>query len=352
MYHFFFYIFISLKLIFFHFSFSGVNNAHWSSSDPSVINIDSETGVANVLSLARGRQEIDEKLFIHHGEQGGENIKFAIEIKEADKIEFLKNYDIFVGEKYVSHLIIKNHQQIEKTSNLIAKNSSSCVGLITRTVANFFGCKLTSKQNPSHIILNKFKVSPIFDKQSGRYACEIVANVPMSEIVQILKKSEVSVELEARLANGISDWATLKLVPAINLQPDFIQIEQIDSQILTVTGLDSILQKVLVVPSNSQILEVLTGEKLPGSKMYKFKLSSYFDPDGTEDIFVTVNSPLTQQSIKIPFVSANSMRKCSVQPIFSPSTSTFVNFVSNLGLIISALVVLAATVWGEFEKNK
>jgi hypothetical protein len=51
--------------------------------------------------------------------------------------------------------------------------------------------------------------------------------------------------------------------------------------------------------------------------------------------------------MQVPILSSTSSRKCSSQPFYNVP-NMFLNYISNFGLLISALIVLAASVWGEY----
>lgn len=74
------------------------------------------TGVGRVLA---SRAKFGEKITVTNGDARAGHIKFDLEIREADQINFQKTYDIFNGASYSGMLLIKNHQQIDKTSNLV-----------------------------------------------------------------------------------------------------------------------------------------------------------------------------------------------------------------------------------------
>lgn len=96
-------------------------------------------------------------------------------------------------------------------------------------------------------LLKKFKTQPIFDKQNAQYACEIRLSTTLIEFSNSIKNLDLTIELEAQLLNGISDSISLKIVPAIKVTPNIIGVQQLPDQIITITGLDKILQKLEVV---------------------------------------------------------------------------------------------------------
>ncbi|XP_053685472.1 nuclear pore membrane glycoprotein 210 [Sabethes cyaneus] len=318
--------------------------ADWHSSDESAVRIDSSSGVARVISTRRGTGG-DDKVHISHVDRQSGGLRIAINVLEADRVEFFKSYDIFNGQRYRAHLVIKNHQQVDKFVNVIAQNVSVCGERVERTFSGLFSCKLTAKQNPSSGILKHFKTVPSFDSTIGAYTCDIELTTSIEEVTNLIKSNELNIELEARLqASGLADSTTLKIVPAVIVEPEAISIEQVGSQTVTVSGIDKVLQKIEVASSNPSMLEVSMVQKGPGSIQYKLRLLSSYSLESGGDLFVSVNSPLTMQKLKIPIQSPLVMRKCASQPLYNVP-NLFLSYVSNFGLLISALIVLAATVW-------
>lgn len=132
----------------------------------------------------------------------------------------------------------------------VAKNATKCLSSIFRTAENIFTCHLHliggDRKTVDKKIVESFKVNPIFDQSIGSYACEITLVTAVSDLVDLVKELELNFELEARLRNGISAATHLKMVPAVHVNPKLISVDQIDTQIITVTGLEKILQKITV----------------------------------------------------------------------------------------------------------
>lgn len=98
--------------------------------------------------------------------------------------------------------------------------------------------------------------------------------------------------------------------------------------------------------SNTNYLDVTLTSKGHGTYQYKLRALKLLPHD--ESVFVNVYSPATKQTIQLPIQSSRVIPKCTTQP-FQNVSSFFVGIISNIGLIISALLVLAATIWGEFS---
>ncbi|XP_055603994.1 nuclear pore membrane glycoprotein 210-like [Uranotaenia lowii] len=321
--------------------------ADWKSSDEGLVKIDARNGIAQIVaSRTRVPAGKDEKVYIRHGDHRSGGLRFGIDILEADRIEFFKSYDVFNGQQYRGHLVIKNHQQLDKFVNVIAQNVSTCGENIDRSYAGLFSCKLSSKQNPSSTILKHFKTYPSFDPLIGAYTCDIDLLTSIDELTSLIKTSEQNIELEAKLfgSGGLVDTSTLKIVPAVVVEPEAISIDQVGSQTVTIRGIDRVLQKIEVAASNPSLLETALVQKNTGSVQYKLRFLSSYSLDSSEDLFVAVHSPLTHQTLRIPIQSPHMIRKCASQPLYNVP-NLFLSYVSNFGLLISALIVLAATVW-------
>lgn len=91
-----------------------INN--WVSSDETIISVDKYGGVGRVIS---SRSKFGEQVFVTNGNEQFGYIKYDLEIREADSIEFFRREDFFNGKSYKGHLVIKNHLQLDKISNLV-----------------------------------------------------------------------------------------------------------------------------------------------------------------------------------------------------------------------------------------
>lgn len=319
--------------------------SEWTTSDASIVAIEQNSGVGLVKA---SRSKYGEQVFIVNGNEQHGFIKYDVEIREADSIEFRQKNDIFNGKNYKGHVIIKNHLQLDKQSNLIAKNATSCLASIDQLNEKFFKCDLKVNAALSNAIkvLESLSVNAVFDKQYGSYACEIdlKSKDRISDLISLVKNDEFHFELVATLLNGISGVSHLKLIPAISVFPLEIALEQLEQQTITVNGLDKILQRVHLSSSDPSSFEIQPMTKAHGVNQYKVKPLKSFPID--ETAFIAVNSPLTQQTIQIPIQSLKMSPKCASQPFQGVSTFAL-NLISNLGLIVSALIILSATIWGK-----
>ncbi|XP_013110354.2 nuclear pore membrane glycoprotein 210 [Stomoxys calcitrans] len=312
----------------------------WLSSDEQIISIDSRTGVGRVLG---NRYKLGEKVLVTNGDKASGNfIKYDVEVRDADVIQFEKSYDIFSGSLYRGHFVVRNHLQVDKFTNLVARNISKCSSVLDKIPVKLFTCVLKSKQSLGQKLLEHYKVTPVFQAESGRYACQIDLKTNFNEILSIVKTNDIHLELEVSLPNGLTDNVSLKFVPGIKVSPEAFVSDDAPEQDLTITGLDKVLQKVEVKPSDANYLKISTHTKAHGTIQYKIVMLKQLPLD--EQIFVHVISPSTMQDIQIPVLGSTTLQKCSSKP-FNTSSAFMVKLLSNIGLIVVAIVILAATVW-------
>uniref|UniRef100_A0A182KGX6 BIG2 domain-containing protein n=1 Tax=Anopheles christyi TaxID=43041 RepID=A0A182KGX6_9DIPT len=322
------------------------SEARWTSSDEALVKIDPQTGVAQVIatSASAGGTGAEDTVTIRHGDRQHGGISFSVDVLEADRIEFFKSYDIFNGQSYRGHLVIKNHLQLDKLVNVIAMNVSTCRDQVERSYGGLFACKLAVRQGAPEL-LKHFKVVPGYDGTIGAYSCNIELLTTLDDVANLIKSNEYTLELEVRLlASGLTDTSTLKMVPAVRIEPEAIAVEQINKQSLMIAGLDRVLQKVEVTSSDPAALAIRQQQKQPGLLEYRLELLDNYKEEWADRLAVVVNSPLTLQNVRVPIISPMAPRKCSTQP-FTSTPDLLVNYVSNFGLLISAVTVLAATVW-------
>lgn len=326
-----------------------VSVGDWITSDETVLRIDKTTGIG-IARRSRQGAKFGEQVTVTNGDEQHGFIKYDLEIREADTIEFYQINDIFNGKNFKANLIMKNHLQVDKLSNLIAKNSTTCLASLDLFREKFFNCALKvldQSQGNAAKLIDLLTVTPTFDKQFGSYACEIdlKPKSSLSDMIGLVQSDEFRFELVATLTNGISTTTIVKMMPAIAVYPLELILEQIEQQSVTVTGVERILQKVQVTSSDPSAFEIST-TAAKNSNQYKIKLLRNIPVD--ETAFITVNSPLTMQTIQIPIQSLQIAQKCLNQPFQGFSTVAF-NVISNLGLIVSMLIILSATVWGEYH---
>lgn len=324
-----------------------LDSSKWKSSDPKAVVIDESTGLARVLNkkLSNGG-----KVTVTHGDTSSVHYDFKLDIKGLDKIEFIKKTDIFNGERYIAPLVLKNHQQIDKFTNLFASNITTCKQQLEGnglSPSDFFSCNLNfGRQKEVFKIADYFKTVPHFDLRSGAYSCLLKPIRSYQDIISLVKSGDVTLQLSATLTNGITDSTSLKLVPAIGITPDIILLDQIDKKFVTISGLDKVLQEVQVKSSHPEEFTVSLASKQPGAVSYRAKqLKSY---TGESSWSVIVTSPHTGQSIDIPILPSHYVNQCSKEPLVSLQ-DLLLSSVSSLGFIVTSIILIGTTFWSKFN---
>lgn len=276
---------------------------------------------------------LNQQVKVHNGIKHGIYMSYDLEVRQPDRVLFHKNFDIFNGETYRGFFTISNHQQIDKKANLIANNPSQC-DFDEKFPIDFLSCKLSSHDDTA--ILKKFETSPVFDKLVGSYACEIQALASLEEITSISRSKTINLQLETRLSSGIADKMDLKLTPAIQIFPRVFSTDKLNQQEITITGMENILQKVEVVSSHPDLLEVYALPKTSGRVQYKAKLHNAGAVDS--ELFIRVTSPLTHQSVQIPILPPSEH-----EPVALPNT-WLVSAMTNIGKITAIVVLVLTTI--------
>ncbi|XP_041563587.1 nuclear pore membrane glycoprotein 210 isoform X2 [Drosophila elegans] len=312
----------------------------WSSSNEHIISINKQTGIARVLNH---QHKLGEKIVITNGdeEKRGGFIKFDLEVRESDAIVFAKSLDTFSGSEYRGHLVLRNHVQSEKYSNLIAKNVSKCAGQLDGMSVDVFSCRLAAKEALGRQLLKLYKVEALFDASVGQYSCRLELLSSFIELLNIVKTNDVYLELEVAMADGILDKMSLKLVPGIKVIPESVRVTVLKPQEIHVSGLDKALHKVQVQPSNSKYIAVEFIEH--GHGISKYRLRFFEDLPLDEHFYLLVISPETDQSIKVPIVGSTMLaQKCSSSLYGGPLVY---RMLENLGFVLTTTVIVIISIW-------
>lgn len=78
----------------------------------------------------------------------------------------------------------------------VAKNISKCSSVLEKIPVKLFTCILKSKQALGQQLLEHYKVTPVFEAETGRYACQIDLKTAFNEILSIVKTNDIHFELE------------------------------------------------------------------------------------------------------------------------------------------------------------
>ncbi|XP_044316732.1 nuclear pore membrane glycoprotein 210 isoform X2 [Drosophila rhopaloa] len=312
----------------------------WSSSDEHIISINKHTGIARVL---HHRHKLGDKIVITNGdeEKQGGFIKYDLEVRESDAIVFAKSLDIFSGPEYRAQLVLRNHVQSEKYSNLIAKNVSKCAGQLESLPVDVFNCRLAAKEALGRQLIKLYKVEALFDASVGQYSCRLELLSSFIELLAIVKTNDVYLELEVVMGNGFLDKMSLKLVPGIKVIPESVRVTDMKAQEIHISGLDKALHRVQVKPSNSKFIAVDFIEHGHGLSKYRLRFFEDFPLD--EQFYVLVISPETEQSIEIPIVGSTMLaQKCGGRPYGGPLVY---RVLENLGFVLTTTVIVIISIW-------
>ncbi|XP_002004459.3 nuclear pore membrane glycoprotein 210 [Drosophila mojavensis] len=311
----------------------------WSSSNEQVVTINKNTGIARVLSQ---QQKLGEKVVVTCGDKShrGGYLKYDLELREADTIVFAKSFDIFSGSEYTAQLVLRNHIQTDKYSNLMAHNISKCINQLHKIAVEAFTCRLVAKDELGQKLLKLYHVEAIFDVHSSQYACKLVLKSSFTDLLSTLKSNNVQLELEAAMPNGNLGTMSLKMVPGIKVSLESLQVHDLKSQELHITGLDKALQKLQVKPSDSKYFTVELIEQAHGISKYRVRFFQDFPLD--EHFYVLIHSPETNQSVEVPIVGDTSVgQKCDGR-LGGPLIQ---HLIQNLGFIITTSAIVIISIW-------
>ncbi|EDW34958.1 GL20049 [Drosophila persimilis] len=312
----------------------------WSSSNEQIVTINKRTGIARVLNH---RHKVGEKIVITSGDGAnpGGFIKYGLEVRESDAIVFAKSLDIFSGSEYRGLLVLRNHMQSEKHSNLIAHNATKCAIQLADEPVDVFACRVVAKDALGRQLLKLYKAQSMFDASSGQYVCRVKLLSSFIELLAVVKTNNVYLELQATMPSGVLDTMSLKLVPGIKVKPELVQVTDLKPQELHISGLDKALHKLQVKPSNSKYFSVDFIEHGHGIGKYRLQIFEDFPLD--ENYYVLIESPETEQIIKVPIVGSTMLaQKCTDRSYGGPLIS---RLVENIGFLASSVVIVIISIW-------
>lgn len=307
------------------------NSYQWVSGNSEVINMKGSVGYVQGILNGESR-----KVIIQHGADSEFFMKYEVILNYPDHLRFEKRSDIFNGQSYRALFTMSNHYQenTRKQRALITNNLTACENLLEDFAVDFVTCRLTANDGSARL----FNTRAVFDHNIGSYACEIQALVSLDEITSISRSKSLSFTLEARLASGINDKVDLKLNPAVQIFPANFNFEKLHKQELVITGMENILQKIELNSSHPDNLILVPLPKTSsGKQSYKLRLNDASSVD--DELFIHINSPLTQQSVKIPIIPETYTEK-----LVSYSESWVSNIMSNVGKIIAIFVLVLTTI--------
>lgn len=304
------------------------NGYQWKSGNSELLYLKGSVGY--VQGVLNGENQ---KVIVRHGASSDFFMKYEINLNYPDHLQFEKKTDIFNGQSYRALFTMSNHYQesMKKQRALITNNLTACENLLEDFEVDFVTCRLSTHDG-------LFKTRAIFDHSAGSYACEIQALVTLDEITSLSRSKAIGFQLEAQLTSGIKDKVELKLNPAIQIFPSNFDFEKLHKQELVITGMENILQKIELNSSHPDNLILIPLPKTTsGKQSYKLRLNDASIVD--DELFISINSPLTQQSIKIPVLPESYSEK-----LVNYSESWITNIMSNVGKIIAIFVLVLTTI--------
>ncbi|XP_034650684.1 nuclear pore membrane glycoprotein 210-like isoform X1 [Drosophila subobscura] len=319
---------------------SPLTSSIWKSSNEQIVTINKHTGIARVLNH---RHKLGEKIVITSGDEAnrGGFIKYDLEVRESDAIVFDKSTDKFSGSEYRGQLVLRNHMQSEKRSNLIAHNVTKCAVQLDNVPVDVFTCRLVAKDVLGQQLLKLYKAQPMFDAFSGKYSCRLELLSSFVELLAVVKTNDVLLELRAAMPNGVLDTMSLKLVPGIKVMPESVQVTDLKPQELHISGLDKALHKLQVKSSTSKYFSVDFLEHGHGISKYSLRFFEDFPMD--EHFYVLIESPETEQIIEIPIAGSTMLaQKCADRPYGGP---LFYRLVENIGFLLTTTVIVIISIW-------
>lgn len=290
----------------------------------------------------------------------GTALKFDVDTRQADSVEFLRVTENFngreAGGEHRAYAVIINRLQGAKLTNLVARNVSRCVYRLADMVdaAQLFSCHIPkdsiSGGGLTDRMVSKIVIRPGFDGKRGQYYCGITLVDYDQDWVAALRKASLTFVIELRLKNGIMAASELKVVAGIHVSADRIKFtKDTDMPEFTVIGREAHLQGIRVEGSHKsleikKISTSATGQENEFAIRYQVKMTG--SVDDADVLTVSVESPGTEQMLQLAVEWPND-RMCSTKP-FS-GDNLLASVVSNLGLIISTVIVTFAFIYGELR---
>lgn len=135
----------------------------------------------------------------------------------------------------------------------------------------------------------------------------------------------------------------LKLIPAVKINPKSIYVDNVANQEIVVSGMENILQKVEVSSSNPEHLALIQLPKTQGQLQFRTKLLQTHD--GSQDLFVKIESPMTHQNVQIPILTQAPDPQCSFRKVPTDLFTTFFDMAESLGKLIATVVVAGVIIF-------
>lgn len=277
----------------------------WSSDNTQILSLDHDSGL--------GRARVPGgPVFVKYHLADHVVSSTEIEVVPISSMSFVNNLGspLFSGdthpeEVYKVELILSGDGEDSKSSNLIVKNKdTSCLKSGLDSLSSFpFTCEARFNSPGIQMqISDVFKIRPVFDPSSGRYACELKPIGQSSEVSQL----RTNVTLRARAAAWAGDAASAPLVlpfmPAFHLGSRDVTLPGGAPGKLEIKAVPEVIAQLQVVPFDDGLIYISGPQyNTEYSVEYQISLTSKFWSNAAvnEIQYVSVISPLTNQTAKV-----------------------------------------------------
>lgn len=229
--------------------------------------------------MLAARSQTGDKVTVINGDRRHGHLKFDVEVHDVDAIVFRRrqrNNDadavvyVFNGERLRVHVLLQNGAAALSSgddagdsdirpSNVYARNVTTCSQqqqqlssdeALTQGADAVFKCTLRSTgstdSNAAKLqqqLLARIDVRAVFDRAAAAYACELRLRADAAGPLAAAY-ANVELELEAALGNGLAaDRRRVRIVPAVQVTPQWLAAEQLPEQVITVRGVEAVLQQ-------------------------------------------------------------------------------------------------------------
>lgn len=341
-----------------------VGSTKWTSSDSGSIRVNAKTGVAVVSVPASGdQQQLQSKRVQVTNQDAVTAIKFDVDVRQADSVEFVRVTDNFNGREFNgehrAYAVIKNRLQGAKLSNLVARNVTRCMNRIIASDVDanaLFTCQVTVSRDSASAaerMQSKIVARPGFSAKHGQFYCGVTLADYDQQWIPYLRKNSPVLQVELRLASGVMAVAELRVVAGVHVAVDRIRFtKEGDAPEFTVVGSEAMLKDLRVVGSHKHLevkkMSALATGQEPGEFAIRYQVKLSGSVEDANVLTVKVESPSTEQVFSLPVEWPNE-NVCSSRP-FSVDGGGF-SPLQSLGVIISTVIVTLTFVYSEYFKN-
>lgn len=279
---------------------------YWSSDSPQVLSLDPESGL--------GRARVPGgPVYVKYHLSDHVVSSTEIEVVPITSMAFLNDLSSPLFSKgtqneevYRVGLILNGENEDSKSTNLIVKNDElNCAKSGPPSLSSLpFTCeaRFNSPGIPMQIS-DVFKIEPVFDSVSGRYACELR---PVGQASAEVSQLRANVTLRARAVSWAGGAASAPLVlpflPPFYLDSPDVTLPGGAPGKLEIKGVPEVLAQLQVVSSEDGMVYISSPQyNTDQSVSYQISLTSKFwSHAAVNDLqYVSVLSSLTNQNVKV-----------------------------------------------------